>query len=111
MRAMPLLAFLMIAAIGEAVAQSIPAPPVPSAPPPPGTIIERRTDETTLFTQTVCRGRPNGYYCGTGTNRQLMYQCVDGQIANELACPGGCNPATLSCAQEFGVKGIDPPKQ
>ncbi|MCK6451510.1 MAG: FAD-binding oxidoreductase [Alphaproteobacteria bacterium] len=93
-------------------APPIPAPPAPAAPPPPsGMVIERyQVEETAAFRQSVCRGRPDGYYCGAGTNRQLLYQCVAGQIANELSCPGGCDSATLSCKQEFGVKGIDPPR-
>lgn len=111
-----LLLILAVVLAGQPHAQTfqappIPPPPAPAAPPPSGVVIERyQIEETTAFKQSACRGRANGYYCGTGTNRQLLYQCVDGQIANELACPGGCDSATLSCKQEFGVKGIDPPK-
>lgn len=111
-RAASLAAILMIGLIGPLDAQTYQTAPIPppSAPPSSGVVIERQVEETTAFRNAACRDRPNGYYCGTGTNRQLMYQCVNGQISNELSCPGGCNPTTMSCAQEFGVKGIDPPK-
>jgi hypothetical protein len=66
--------------------------------------------EGMVFRDAACRDKPDGRHCGTGTNRQLLYECAGGQIVRQTPCPGGCDPATLACKAEFGVKGIDPPK-
>ncbi len=62
------------------------------------------------FKQQACMNKANGNYCGLGSNRQLVYQCTNGQIVHQSPCAGGCDPNTLACKTEFGVKGIDAPK-
>ncbi len=66
--------------------------------------------EEAEFKQQACMNKANGNYCGLGSNRQLLYQCMDGQIVHQSPCAGGCDPNTLACKTEFGVKGIDRPK-
>lgn len=63
------------------------------------------------FKNKACMDKANGDYCGLGTNSQLAFQCMDGQIVHETPCPGGCDPNTLACKTEFGVKSISKPKQ
>jgi len=90
-------------ATGLAAAQQS-VPPAPKAPDSSVVIGE------TEFKQKACMNKPDGAYCGVGTNRQLAYQCMAGQVVHQTPCPGGCDPKTLACKTEFGVKGIDPPK-
>ena len=94
--------FATLALAGSAAAQSN----LPSASAPRSTVIVEETE----FKQQACVNKANGSYCGLGSNRQLIYQCTDGQIVHQSPCAGGCDPNTLTCKTEFGVKGIDAPK-
>jgi len=85
------------AGIGSALAQTVP---------PPSRVIVEQAE----FRDAACMNKPDGQYCGLGSNSQLLYQCTDRQIVHQTPCPGGCDAATLSCKTDFGVKGIDPPK-
>lgn len=90
-----------LALAGSAVAQTSLAPTQGAR-----TVIVEEAE----FKQQACMNKANGNYCGLGSNRQLLYQCMDGQIVHQTPCAGGCDPNTLVCKTEFGVKGIDQPK-
>lgn len=92
---------IALAAMICVCAATVPAQtPVPNAPPPPSTL-------WLTFQDAACREKPNGGYCGTGTNHQQFYRCHAGEIVEQRACPGGCEPGTLECRQQTGVKAID----
>lgn len=91
----------MLAVAGSAAAQT---PPQVT----PGST--RMIVEEAEFKNAACMNKANGNSCGLGSNSQLIYQCTDGQIVHQSPCAGGCDPNTLACKTEFGVKGIDPPK-
>jgi len=78
----------------------------PTTSAPRSTVIVEEAE----FKQQACLNKANGNYCGLGSNSQLIYQCMDGQIVHQSPCAGGCDPNTLACKTEFGVKGIDQPK-
>lgn len=99
-----LLATLALA--GSAAAQSNLPSNLPPTTVPRSTVIVEEAE----FKQQACMNKANGNYCGLGSNRQLVYQCMDGQIVHQSPCAGGCDPNTLACKTEFGVKGIDQPK-
>lgn len=94
--------FATLAIAGSAAAQSN----LPSTTVPRSAVIVEEAE----FKQEACMNKANGNYCGLGSNRQLIYQCMDGQIVHQSPCAGGCDPSTLACKTEFGVKGIDAPK-
>ncbi|MBL8704133.1 MAG: hypothetical protein JNM30_04780 [Rhodospirillales bacterium] len=94
--------FATLALAGGAAAQTN----LPSTSAPRSTVIVEEVE----FKQQACMNKANGSYCGLGSNRQLLYQCTDGQIVHQTPCAGGCDPNTLACKTEFGVKGIDQPK-
>lgn len=68
---------------------------------------QTRPQEIHLFKDAACRGKPDGLYCGAGDNRQLRFECTDGQVSLEQPCLGGCDARTLHCRQETGVRAID----
>ena len=99
--------FAALAIAGSASAQSnLPTNTQPTTSAPRSAVIVQESE----FKQQACMNKANGNYCGLGSNRQLVYQCTDGQIVHQSPCAGGCDPNTLDCKTEFGVKGIDAPK-
>lgn len=99
-----LTAVAFTAGTGAVLAQSTPTAPAPPVPQP---VLPPAPEPDPAFKAAACKGKPDGIYCGVGSNHQQKYQCTNNNLAAQWPCPGGCEQATLECKQSTGVRVID----